>query len=264
MRDEQNGFALVREILHNLHQFLDLLRRQHCRRLIKDQHLVITVEHLKNLNTLLHTYGDIRNQRIRLHLKPVPLTQLQYLFSGTIFFKEQSFRWLNTKDNIIQHGKTLHQFEVLMNHSDVQIVRVVRRIDLYNLPVLFDRTGRRLVQTKQNTHEGRLSCTVLSKQCMNLSLSQLQGNIIVGFDSWKFFRDVQHLNNIFVFHIHVSSSFFFFMRRMSHSCISYSITSSGYKKKRKRNYFSSPLKSPLTLHSQRLRENLPPADSLYR
>ena len=46
MCDKQDRFALLGEIFHNLHQLLDLLRREHRRGLIEDEYIIVPVKHL--------------------------------------------------------------------------------------------------------------------------------------------------------------------------------------------------------------------------
>ena len=45
VRDKYNRLPLADELPHNVHQLVNLLRRQHRRGLIKNQDIVITVEH---------------------------------------------------------------------------------------------------------------------------------------------------------------------------------------------------------------------------
>ena len=59
MGDEEDGFSFFCQVLHDLHQLVDFLRRQNRGRLVEDQDFVVTVEHFQNFGTLLHTDGDI-------------------------------------------------------------------------------------------------------------------------------------------------------------------------------------------------------------
>ena len=59
MGNEQDRLSFRDQVLHDLHEFFDLLRCQDCRRLIEDQDLIIPVQHLQDLCSLLHAYGDI-------------------------------------------------------------------------------------------------------------------------------------------------------------------------------------------------------------
>ena len=59
MSDEQDRFAFIGKSLHYLHEFVYFLRSQDSCRLVEDQYLVFSVEHLEYLNTLLHSNGNI-------------------------------------------------------------------------------------------------------------------------------------------------------------------------------------------------------------
>ena len=59
MGNEEDRFALRCQVFHDLQQFLDLRRRQNRGRLIKDQNLIIPVQHFQNFGALLHTHRDI-------------------------------------------------------------------------------------------------------------------------------------------------------------------------------------------------------------
>ena len=52
---------------HDLHQLVDLLRGQHGGGLVKDQNLIVPVEHLQDLHSLLHTHGDILHLGVQIH-----------------------------------------------------------------------------------------------------------------------------------------------------------------------------------------------------
>ena len=43
---------------------------------------------------------------------------------------------------------------MLMNHTDVQIIRIIRIVDLNLFAVHPDRTAGGLIQAEQNTHQG--------------------------------------------------------------------------------------------------------------
>ena len=66
--NEEDALPLGGEILHDLHQLVDLLRGQHRSGLVKDQDLVVPVEHLEDLGALLHADGDILHLRVQIHL----------------------------------------------------------------------------------------------------------------------------------------------------------------------------------------------------
>ena len=57
--DEDDRFPLLPQVLHDLHEILYFLRGKHRRRLVKDQYFRVPVEHLHDLDPLLHAYGYI-------------------------------------------------------------------------------------------------------------------------------------------------------------------------------------------------------------
>ena len=169
MGDEQNALSLCCKILHDLHKLLDFLGSENCSRLVKNQDLIVTVKHFQDLCSLLHANCSILNDGIRIYCQTISLRKLHNLFAGTLFLKETIFCSLDSKNNVIQNTEAFYQLEVLMYHSDTQVVSVIWIFDLYLFAILMDFALFRLIQTKQNTHQCRFTCSVLSQKCMNLT-----------------------------------------------------------------------------------------------
>ena len=154
MGDEEDGFSFFCEVLHDLHQLVDFLRRQNRGRLVEDQDFVVTVEHFQNFGTLLHADGDIRDQSVRIDHQTVFLAQFHDFCTGILFLEEKAFGRLYAEDDVVENRETFDQLKVLVHHTDVEIIGVVRRVDMDFLPILLDDSGGRLIQTKKNTHQG--------------------------------------------------------------------------------------------------------------
>ena len=71
--DKQNGFSFRYQLFHNLHEFINFLRRQHGGGFIKDKYLIVAVEHFQNFHSLLHAHCNIADQGVRVNFKLVPL-----------------------------------------------------------------------------------------------------------------------------------------------------------------------------------------------
>ena len=196
MGNKQNGFSFSGQIPHDLQKFLDLLRRQHRCRLIEDQYLVIPVQHFQNLCTLLHTDGYILNDGVRVYLQSVSLGQGHHLLTGLIPLEYTAFGILHAQNNIIQNGEAFHHFEVLMHHTDTEVIRIVGGIDLNNLTVFLDDTLLCLIHTEQYAHQSGFSGAVLAQQGMDFSVLQLERHVIVGNDAGKTFGYVHHFNGV--------------------------------------------------------------------
>ena len=68
--DEQDALSLFFEPAHDLHQLVDLLRGQHGGGFVKNQDLIVAVEHLEDLHALLHTDRDIADEGVRVDPQP--------------------------------------------------------------------------------------------------------------------------------------------------------------------------------------------------
>ena len=194
--DEEDGLALGRQVLHDLHQLVDLLGGQHGGGLVEDQDLVIAIEHLQDLGALLHTHGDILDQGVRLYMQAIFLAEGQHLLPCLLFLQEAVLRGLHAHNDVVQHGEAFHQLEVLVHHADTQGVGVVGILDGHHLAVLLDDALLRLVQAEQHAHQRGLARAVFTQQGVDLALLQLKGDVVVGDNTGEPFRDVQHFNGI--------------------------------------------------------------------
>ena len=193
--DEEDGFALLLEPAHDLHQLIDLLRGQNSGGLIKDQDLVVAVEHLQDLHTLLHPNRDITDECIGVHTQAVLLAQGHDLLAGLSLLQKAQLIGLHAQNDVIQHAEAFHQLEVLVHHADAQRVCIVGVADGDLLAVLEDLTGLRLVQTEQHAHQRTFASAVFAQQGMYLALAQLQGDIIVCLDARELLGNVEHLDH---------------------------------------------------------------------
>ncbi len=69
---------------------------------------------------------------------------------------------------------------------------------LTSFSVLSDSALLRLIQTEQHTHHGGFTGAVFAQQGMDLTLAQLQGDIVICFDAGEFLGDVQHFDDIII------------------------------------------------------------------
>ena len=193
--NEQDGLAFLLEPAHDLHQFVDLLRGQHCGRLVKDQDLVVAVQHLQDLNALLHTNRDIADQCIRVHAQAVLFAQGHHLFACLGLLQKAHLVGFHPQNDVVQHAEAFHQLEVLVHHADAQCVCIIWVADDNLLAVFADLTSFRLVQAKQHAHQCTFAGAVLAQQGMYLAFAQLQGDIVVCLDSRELLGNVEHFDH---------------------------------------------------------------------
>ena len=195
--DEQDALALGGQILHDLHQLVDLLGRQNGGGLVEDEDLVVAVEHLQ----------DVLDQRVRIHLQAVFLAEGQHPLAGLLLLEEAVLRGLHAQDDVVQHGEALHQLEVLVDHADAQCIGVVGVFDGHLHAVLFDDALLGLVQAEQHAHQRGFAGAVFAQQRVDLSLFQLEGDIVVGLDAGELLGNVKHLDHIRGSLIHAATYF---------------------------------------------------------
>ena len=196
MGDKEDALAFGGQIFHDLHQFFNFLRGQNCGRFVENENFIIPVEHFEDLGTLLHAHGDILDQSVRIHMETVFLRQGQDFLSRLLLLQKAMLVGLHAQNDVVQHGETLHQFEVLMHHADAKVVGVVGVFDLDLPAVLFDDALLCLIQTEKNAHQSRFAGAVFTQQGVNFALLQLQGDIVVGNDAGEFFGNVKHFNSV--------------------------------------------------------------------
>ena len=196
MGDEQDGLALLLEPAHDLHQLVDLLRGQHSGGFVKDQDLVVAVQHLQNLYALLHAHRDIADECVRVYPQTVLFAQRHHLFACLGLLQKAHLVGLHAQNDVVQHAEAFHQLEVLVHHADAQCVGIVGVADGNLLAVFQDLALFRLIQAEQHAHQCTFARAILAQKGVYLALAQLQGDIIVCLDTGEFLGNVEHLDHI--------------------------------------------------------------------
>ena len=117
MGDNDNRFSIISHFTKYTEQFFRLLRGQHCRRLIQNQNVRTAVKYFYNLHGLLLRNRHIINLLLRIHFKSIFFTDVCNL-SGCFFNIQLSFQ---TQYNIFRSRQYIHQFEMLMHHTNAQL-----------------------------------------------------------------------------------------------------------------------------------------------
>ena len=196
MGDKEDGLALGGERAHDLHQFVDLLRREHGRRLVKYKDLVVAVEHLEDLHALLHAHGYIFDQGVGVDAHPVFFAQCKNFFARGVLFEKAHVGVFRAEDDVVQYRKDFDQLKVLMHHADAQRRGVVGVVDSDLLPVFADNAALGLIEAEKDAHQRRFARAVFAQQGVYFALFELEGHVIVGLDPGKFLGDAQHLDHI--------------------------------------------------------------------
>ena len=116
MGNNYNSLAGISHFPENVKELLCLLRCQYSGRLIQDQDIRTTIQHLYNLHGLLLGYRHIIDFLLRIYFKTVFVTDLLY-FTGCLLDIKPAFQ---TQDDILGSGKYIDQLKMLMHHTDSQ------------------------------------------------------------------------------------------------------------------------------------------------
>ena len=208
--DKQDGLALLGKAAHDVHQLVDLLGSQNGGGLVEDEDLVVAIQHLQDLHPLLHTHGDVLHLGVQVHPQAVPLGQLLDLLPGRLFLQEAQLGILRAQDDVVQDGEHVDELEVLVHHADAQRRCVIGVVDLHRLAVFADLALLRLIQAEQDGHQRGLACAVFAQQGVDLTLAQLQGDVVVGLDAGKLLGDVKHFDHILGRLLHAATYFLSF------------------------------------------------------
>ncbi len=195
--DEEDAAALACQAAHDAHQLLYLLRGEHGGGLVKNEDVVLPVEHLEDFHPLLHAHGDVRNQGVRVNQQAVAGGQLHHLLPRLLHPQHAVPGAFHAQHDVFQHRKIVHQLEVLVHHADAQGVGLVWVLDGNRLAVLPDFAPVRLVKAEEDAHQRAFAGAVLPQQRVDFPAAQLQGDVVVGADARKILGDAEHLNDVF-------------------------------------------------------------------
>ena len=207
VRDEEDGLALARKLLHRGHELIDLLRGEHGGRLVEDEDFIVAIEHLEDLDALLHADGDVLDLGVEVDLQAVFFRELLDLPARFLALDEAELRRLGAEDNVVEHGEHVDELEVLVHHADAERGGIIGIVDLDGLAVFADLARLRLVQAEEHAHERGFSGAVFTEQGVDLALFELQGDVVVGLNTGELLGDVKHFDHIRRSVVHTATYF---------------------------------------------------------
>jgi hypothetical protein len=99
---------------------------------------------------------------------------------------------VKSESDILRNGLVRNEHEVLVDHSDSALQGITRRTELYPLFTNANRSFVRPVTTREDTHQGRLSGSILAKEGMDFSGFYFKIDIVIGQDAGEPFGDPLH------------------------------------------------------------------------
>ena len=193
VRDDDDRLAVFFHVAHDGEELFRLLRGEDGGRLVEDQDVRAAVEHLDDLDRLLLRDGHLVDLLVGVDIEAIAVRNLTYgLADGGLvhlaLFTGQA------EDDIFRGRKDVDKLEVLVDHADVQIKRVLRGADLHFLPIHEDLAFVGIVDAGEHVHKSRLAAAVFAEQGQNLTLMQLQTDRFVRHDLSEALGDVSQFD----------------------------------------------------------------------
>lgn len=190
MGDEDDGGAGLLELTHDLHQLVGLLRGEHRRRLVEDEHARVTGERLDDLDPLLHTDGEILDERIRVDVEAETVGDLAHLRAGAVEVEAASeLRLLVPEHHVLCDREHRDEHEVLVHHADSGGHRIAWAGEALHDIVEQDLALVGLIEAVEHVHQGGLACPVLAEQGVDLAGLDGEVNMVIGYERPEFLRD---------------------------------------------------------------------------
>ena len=191
MRDEDDRAALARHHPQRLEQRIGLLRCQHRRRLVEDQHARVAVERLQNLDPLLLAQRQLPDPGARVDRDAIALAQLGNapLDPARVDRELLALTAMVTEDHVLGDGEGRDEPEVLVHHADARIECIARRVERHRLPVQPNLAFVGAVEACEDVRERGLAGAVLTEERMHLALGRLEVDPVVCNDAGEPLRD---------------------------------------------------------------------------
>ena len=160
-------------------ELVGLLGGEHGGGLVQNEHIRAPVEHLDNLKGLLLGDGHVVDLLVWIHDEAVLVADLPH-FGGHSLAVEHHAALFQAEGDVLCRGEHIHQFEVLMDHADVQVDGVLGRGDADLFAVYKDLALVREVDAGEHIHQCGLAAAVFAQQRQDLAGIYLQIHFVVG------------------------------------------------------------------------------------
>jgi len=193
VRDENDAEALRRHRAQRRKQPVDLARRQHRRRLIKDQELRAAKQRLDDFQPLLFANRQRRHRQIGIQRQPMLFADVGQPGKSTGAIDAAGFAG-NSDEQVFQHRQAWRQMKMLMHHADTGSQRIGRTGDPHRLALDENLAGIRRIGAEQHIHQRRLAGAVLAQQPEDFTGRDAEVDSLVRLDGAEALGDAAHFD----------------------------------------------------------------------
>ncbi len=126
VRDEDHRRAISDQALQGVEQLINLIGNEHRGRLVENEDLSATEEHLQDLDPLALTHAEFGHLGVEVELGADARHQLVEPRAGRPDIDDSTVRRLASQDDVLEHGEVVGQHEVLVHHADPGVDGVAR------------------------------------------------------------------------------------------------------------------------------------------
>ena len=193
VRNEEDRMPLLREVAHDAVKRLGFLWSENGGWFIKNQQPSTSVQHLDNFDALLFADGQFVNLAFRINVEVVTVAEFLNLLMD--FSEVQHRRTRQAEDDVLCHRVIADQHEMLKDHADALTDRLAGCAELHHLPPDANFALVRSVKSGNDAHEGGLARAILAEDRVNLTLAQVEVDVIVGKHSGKALGDLSEFKD---------------------------------------------------------------------
>ena len=190
MGDDDDRFPVVPHTAQDREQHLGLLGSQHGGGLVQNQDVGVAVEDLDDLHRLLLRYRHFVDLLVGVHVEPVALGDL--LHAGLGLGAGVARLILDAQDDVLGGGEDVDQLEVLVDHTDLMGEGILGGGDDHLTAVHQNGSLVGEIDAGDHVHEGGLTAAVLTENGQDLTVVDLQGDVLVGLDASEAFGNILH------------------------------------------------------------------------
>ncbi len=177
--DEDDRSALVTECAHDLHEFVDLLRREDGRGFVEDQVLRSPCEGFQDLDPLLDADGEILDECVRIDGEVVAIGEFTHSGARGAGVEHPGLARLRTEHHVLGDGEHRDEHEVLVDHADAGVHRLLRAGHVERLLAESDLALVGFEEPEQYVHEGGLAGAVLSQEAVDATGHDVERDAVV-------------------------------------------------------------------------------------
>ena len=181
--DEDDGVANFLKGFELRKERFGFLGRQHGGGLVQDDDFGVAVKGLEDFHLLLGADGEVFHLFRHVNVEVVLVRQLLRPTHCLLHVDKRGLPRFRAQDDVLGHRKGRDQHKVLVHHADAIFNGIHGTLEVDLLALIVDFAGGLLLDGKDDLHQGGFARAVFADDGVNLTLFQLNVDVLVGYCS---------------------------------------------------------------------------------